>query len=373
MRVDILSLFPEYFSGPFEQSIIKRARSKGLLDIQLTDIRNFSEDRHQRVDDRPFGGGPGMVMMPQPVTKAIRSVKNEKSHVIFLSPQGTPLTAQKCRELADKKHLILLCGHYEGVDQRIIDSEVDEEISIGDYVLTNGCLSAIVLVDAMSRFIPGVLGHEDAAGQDSFEEGLLDCPHYTRPEVFEDVKVPAVLLEGNHDKIKTWRHAAALDLTRQRRPDLWLYWQAKQKDVGQQTKKTKKHGFWQVCEPEKLNTVYLSVKDIQISIKFYRDILGAAIVLEGQHCASFKIGSQTFVLVQGKAQADTTKEHINSLPISFELGTSDTQILQAAVKWVNSKAIGQVVRNEEEQLTAVTIKDPDGYQWILRISQGVNS
>lgn len=372
MRVDILSLFPDYFSGPFDQSIIKRARKNGLLDIRLTDIRSFSEDPHRRVDDRPFGGGPGMVLMPNPVTKAIRDAKSEQAHVVYLSPQGAPLTAAKCRELAQKEHLVLLCGHYEGVDQRVIDSEVDEEISIGDYVLTNGCLSAIVLVDAISRFIPGVLGHDEAASQDSFEEGLLDCPHYTRPEEFEERQVPAVLQEGNHAKIKAWRHSAALELTRQRRPDLWLIWQSKQANEKQQHKKADKSGLWQVCQPENLNAVYLSVKDMQISLKFYRDILGVAIALEGEYRASFKVSSQTFALVQGKTHTD--KGEVNSSsPLSFEFGISDTQILQAAIKWVNSKAIGQVIRNEKEQLTAVALKDPDGYQWILRISQGVHS
>lgn len=220
LRVDILSLFPGYFSGPFDESMIKRARDKGVLDIGLTDIRDFTEGRHRTVDDRPYGGGPGMVMMAEPVVKAVRSVKSEKSHVVHLSPQGRLLDAAKCRELATKEHLVLLCGHYEGIDERALISEVDEEISIGDYVLTNGCLAAIVLVDAVARFVPGVLGHEDAASEDSFEGGLFDCPHYTRPEVFEGQKVPEVLLGGNHKKITEWRREAALEKTRRIRPDL---------------------------------------------------------------------------------------------------------------------------------------------------------
>lgn len=220
MRMDILSLFPDYFKGPFDESIIKRARDAGILDIQLVDIRNFAEDRHRRVDDRPYGGGPGMVMKPEPVTKAIRSVKKPGAKVIYLSPQGTPLTAAKCRELANESHLIFLCGHYEGIDERVIDIEVDEEISIGDYVLTCGCAAAIVCVVGISRFIPGVIGHEDAADQDSFEDGLLDCPHYTRPEVFETHAVPEVLLSGNHQKIALWRREKALEKTRRIRPDM---------------------------------------------------------------------------------------------------------------------------------------------------------
>jgi tRNA (guanine37-N1)-methyltransferase len=220
MRMDILSLFPDYFKGPFDESMIQRARKAGILDIRLVDIRDFTEDRHRRVDDRPYGGGPGMVMMPEPVTRAIRSVKEPGAKVVYLSPQGTPLTAAKCRELANESHLIFLCGHYEGIDERVIDIEVDEEISIGDYVLTSGCAAAIVCVDAISRFVPGVIGHEDAADEDSFEDGLLDCPHYTRPEVFESHAVPEVLLSGNHQKIAMWRREKALEKTHRIRPDM---------------------------------------------------------------------------------------------------------------------------------------------------------
>lgn len=219
MRIDILSLFPEYFRGPFDESILKRAIEKGILDVRQVDIRDFADNKWRRVDDRPYGGGPGMVLMPGPVKQALRSVKTLKSYVVYLSPQGKPLNAVKCRQLASYEHLILLCGHYEGIDERALD-EVDEEISIGDYVLTNGCLAAIVLVDSVSRFVPGVLGHEEAASKDSFEEGLLDCPHYTRPEIFEGKAVPEVLLSGNHQEIAKWRRAQALKKTMQVRPDL---------------------------------------------------------------------------------------------------------------------------------------------------------
>ena len=220
MLIDILSLFPGYFTGPFSESMIKRAVEKGLIDIRLTNIRDFSDDRFHRADERPYGGGPGMVMMPGPVTAAIRHVKTPESRVIYLSPQGKPLNAAKCRQLAEESHLILLCGHYEGIDQRVIDHEVDEEISIGDYVLTNGCLAAIVVVDGMIRFIPGVLGHALAADEDSFEKKILDCPHYTRPEVFEGRVVPDVLLSGNHQEIAKWRREQALKKTKEIRPDL---------------------------------------------------------------------------------------------------------------------------------------------------------
>ncbi|HSX03463.1 MAG TPA: tRNA (guanosine(37)-N1)-methyltransferase TrmD, partial [Rhabdochlamydiaceae bacterium] len=204
MRFDILSLFPEYFQGPFDVSMIKRAKEKKLLDIRLLDIRDFASGKHRKVDDRPFGGGPGMVMKPEPIVNAIRSVKRDESLVVYLTPQGTPLNNRLCEELAKKSHLVLLCGHYEGIDERVIEKEIDIEISIGDYVLTNGCLPAIVLVDAISRFLPGVLGHELAAQEDSFQKGIFDGPHYTRPEEFEGVLVPEVLKGGNHEQIQKW-------------------------------------------------------------------------------------------------------------------------------------------------------------------------
>jgi tRNA (guanine37-N1)-methyltransferase len=220
MEIDILSLFPDYFRGPFDVSMLKRARENGHLELRHTDIREFAENKHGRVDDRPFGGGPGMVLCPGPVARAIRSVKRPTSRVIYLSPQGPLLTAAKSQELATHEHLILLCGHYEGVDERVLQKEIDEEISIGDYVLTNGCIAAIVLIDAMARFIPGVLGHPDAAKEDSFQEGIFDSPHYTRPEIFEGMEVPAVLLGGNHAEIRKWRKNQAKTKTHRVRPDL---------------------------------------------------------------------------------------------------------------------------------------------------------
>lgn len=220
MLVDILSLFPEYFRGPFDVSMLMRAQDKGCIEIRHTDIRDFAENRHQKVDDRPFGGGPGMVMKPDPVVRAIRSVRRSGSHVVCLSPQGVLLSAAKCEELSRKEHLILLCGHYEGIDERAIEIAVDEEISIGDYVLTNGCAAAIVLVDAVSRFIPGVIGHPDAVREDSFQNGIFDAPHYTRPEVFEGLEVPAVLRGGNHAEIQKWRETEAIKKTSRIRPEL---------------------------------------------------------------------------------------------------------------------------------------------------------
>ena len=221
MIIDILSLFPECFRGPFDYSILKRARDKGILEINQIDIRDFAEGKHKKVDERPFGGGPGMVMMPGPLCRAIRHVKKNDSHVVHLSPRGAVLNAKHCQRLALLPHLILVCGHYEGIDQRAIDKEIDEEISIGDYVLTNGCLPASVVVDAVARFIPGVLGHPDAAESDSFQNGLLEPPQYTSPVDFEGLKVPDVLRQGNHALIEKWRKEKAIEVTRSTRPDLF--------------------------------------------------------------------------------------------------------------------------------------------------------
>lgn len=221
-RFDVLSLFPEFFEGPFNVSMLKRARDNKLLEINLVNIRDFAKGKHQQVDDRPYGGGPGMVLMPGPVVEAIRSIKTETSHVVYLTPQGKPLTAKRCATLAQKSHLVLLCGHYEGIDERAIDLEVDEEISIGDYVLTSGAPAAVVLVDSVSRFIPGVIGNEEAVRQDSFENGVFDAPVYTRPPCFEGKEVPPVLCEGNHAEINRWRTEQAKMKTKKVRPELLI-------------------------------------------------------------------------------------------------------------------------------------------------------
>lgn len=220
MDIDILSLFPEYFEGPFKVSMVKRAIEKGLIQVRLTNIRDFGEGKHKKVDDRPYGGGPGMVLMPGPTTEAIRSVKRPGSHVVYLSPQGKKFDAKAAQRLAQHSHLVLVCGHYEGLDERVIEKEVDEEISIGDYVLTNGCLASIVVLDATIRFIPGVLGHEEAAKAETFQRGILEGPSYTRPENFEGLEVPEVLKSGHHADIEKWRNQKGLEKTQRVRPDL---------------------------------------------------------------------------------------------------------------------------------------------------------
>lgn len=227
MEIEILSLFPDYFRGPFDVSMIKSAQERGILQLRLVDIRDFAEGRHRRVDDRPYGGGPGMVMMAEPLSRALSASLRPHSHVVYLSPQGTPLSDAKSRELASHSHLILVSGHYEGVDERFL-GEVDEEISIGDVVLSNGCAAAIVLVDAVMRWLPGALGDEQSVLNDSFGEGLLDHPHYTRPVSWRGEEVPSVLLSGDHGAIATFRRQKAQESTKKRRPDLYLRYLAMQ-------------------------------------------------------------------------------------------------------------------------------------------------
>lgn len=219
MKIDVLTLFPEMFDS-LNHSIVGKALNKNLFDLRLTNIRDFAKNKHKQVDDYPYSGGEGMVMMPQPLYDAIQSVKTEKSHVIYFSPKGQPLKQSRVEELAKEEHLVLLCGHYEGIDERIIDLCVDEQISIGDYVLTGGELPAMVLIDAVSRHIPGVLGNSESALNESFSDGLLEYPLYTRPSEFMGLKVPDVLLSGNHGEIEKWKEQQKKLETEKYRKDL---------------------------------------------------------------------------------------------------------------------------------------------------------
>jgi len=221
LKVDIVTLFPDIFFGPFAESIIARAIEKRKVEINAVDLREFTTDRRKTVDDKPYGGGPGMLMKVEPLFKAVESLKNEDSYVILMTPQGEPFKQKIAEELLIKKHLIIICGHYEGVDERVRDLLVDREISIGDYVLTSGNLPAMVVVDAVTRLIPGVLGTDESSSSESFsDEGLLEYPQYTRPEEFRGLKVPEVLLSGNHGKIASWRYEESVKRTVVRRPDL---------------------------------------------------------------------------------------------------------------------------------------------------------
>jgi len=222
MKFDILTLFPDMFRGPFDESIIRRGQDKGLIQIGLHQIREFAMDRHHTVDDPPYGGGSGMLMKPEPLAACIEAVKkiNEEAPVLLTTPQGRPLNQKMALELSGKPGLIIICGRYEGIDERIREQYVDAEVSIGDFVLSGGELAAMVIVDAVTRLIPGVLGSDESATADSFSDGLLEYPQYTRPAEFNGRTVPAVLLSGNHAEIARWRREQALKRTVQQRPDL---------------------------------------------------------------------------------------------------------------------------------------------------------
>jgi tRNA (guanine37-N1)-methyltransferase len=323
--------------------MIARARKEQLIDLHLIDLRTYGMGNYRQVDDRVYGGGPGMVLMAQPVSQALREAKaqtsGQRQRTLYMSPQGTPLTAAKCRELAQWDHLVVLCGHYEGVDQRVLDNEVDEEISIGDYVLTNGCLPAIVLVDAVSRFIPGVIGHSEAAAQDSFETGLLDCPHYTRPEVYEGVQVPQVLQDGNHADIARWRHQQALKKTHHVRPDLFVRYVANETEIPTDASAV-----------VMLRQITLQVADLQRSRRFYRESMGLKPARFDDAMLRYRLGEVELLLVplqgvENKKQA-----------VVLECETEKWQQMAARVQ---KSGAGRV---EAEK---VWLTDPDGHLWVL--------
>jgi tRNA (guanine37-N1)-methyltransferase len=221
MRIDILTLFPDMFESPLGASIIGRAQSQGLIEIGLTDIRSFATDRHKTVDDTPYGGGPGMVMKAPPVVEAIEAVRSTESRVVLMSPQGRVFNQSTARALSACPHLILVCGHYEGIDDRVRELVIDDELSIGDYVLTGGELPAMVVTDAVARLLPGVLGDDASSADESHSDGLLEYPQYTRPPEFRGLGVPSVLLSGNHGHVALWRRYMSLIRTAQNRPDLF--------------------------------------------------------------------------------------------------------------------------------------------------------
>ena len=236
MKIDILTLFPEMFA-PLKTSMLGRASERGILDIRLTDIRDYTKDKHNRTDDYPFGGGVGMVMMADPVFSALRAVGAERKKIIYMSPKGRVLDQEKIEELARTDEMVVLCGHYEGIDERILEQWDIEEISIGDYILTGGEPAAIVLVDAVARLVPGVLSHNESAVDESIYSGLLEYPQYTKPREYEGLKVPEVLLSGNHRLIYLWRLEQSLRLTKKRRPDLFENFLEKTSELAKDEKK----------------------------------------------------------------------------------------------------------------------------------------
>jgi tRNA (guanine37-N1)-methyltransferase len=220
MKIDIITLFPDMFKGPFDESIIKRAQNKGIVEIKIHNLRNWTEDRHNTVDDRPYGGGTGMVLMVEPFYKALSGLRTKNSRVILMTPQGNPYKQSVAKRLSGLSHIILIAGHYEGYDERIRENLIDEEISMGDFVLTGGEIPVMAIVDSIVRLIPGVLEKDDATVKESFSENLLEYPQYTRPEEFNKWKVPEILLSGDHAKIEKWRKEKSVEKTKARRPDL---------------------------------------------------------------------------------------------------------------------------------------------------------
>jgi len=220
MKIDVLTLFPAMFAGPLDESIIMRARKAGLLELKIHNLRDWTHDRHKTVDDRPFGGGPGMLLKPEPIFEAVESVRRAETKVVLLSPSGRKFDQAIARELAAEKDLLLITGHYEGFDERVREALADDELSIGDYVLTNGALPAMVVIDAVTRLLPGVLGDDASARDESFSHGLLEYPQYTRPAEFRGLRVPDVLVSGNHAEIENWRREQARLRTGKDRPDL---------------------------------------------------------------------------------------------------------------------------------------------------------
>jgi tRNA (guanine37-N1)-methyltransferase len=220
MKIDVLTLFPAMFAGPLDESIVQRARKSGAVELTVRNLRDYTHDRHKTVDDRPFGGGPGMLLKPEPVFEAVEDLAGEQTRVILLSPAGRKFDQAIARELAKVEHVLLVCGSYEGFDERIREGLAHDELSIGDYVLTNGALPAMVVIDAVTRLLPGVLGDDESSRDESFSEALLEYPHYTRPAEFRGMKVPEVLLSGNHAEIAKWRAEQARQRTKERRPDL---------------------------------------------------------------------------------------------------------------------------------------------------------
>ncbi len=235
MKIDVLTLFPDIFSGPLTESIIKRAREAALVGINIEDLRRYTGDKHHTADDKPYGGGSGMVMKAEPVFMAVDQLRRPGTRIILMSPQGARFSQPMARQLSGEEHLIFICGHYEGIDERVRTGLQTMDISIGDYILTNGSLAAAVVIDAIVRLIPGVLGNPESVSWESFQNGLLEYPQYTRPAEFRGMKVPKVLLSGDHKKIEQWREEQARRLTRRHRPDMYAGRNTNNETVGKDT------------------------------------------------------------------------------------------------------------------------------------------
>lgn len=348
MEIDILSLFPEYFDGLLDYSIIGKAIKNDVVQVRSRNIRDFGLGKWKQVDDATYHSS-GMLLMAEPVVRAIRSLRREGSRVVYLSPQGALLTAKKSRELAASSHLILLCGHYEGIDERAIESEVDEEISIGDYILTNGGIAAVVVIDALSRFVPGVLGNQESVDGDSLENGLLKGPQYTRPRVFENKSVPEILLQGNHQAISRWRKQVSLERTRERRPDLYLHYFCGSKESA--TEETPE-STWESGEAKV--GIVLEVEDAARAWKFYSRLFRLHASESDQLCI---LGHRSFVL----RLQEVGLENKNITTLTLRLHSEDA-LRRFLRRWT---MLGGSCVQEKNRGMVWSVRDLDHHMWIV--------
>ncbi|AEB41947.1 tRNA (guanosine(37)-N1)-methyltransferase TrmD [Chlamydia pecorum] len=355
MEIDVLSLFPEYFDSPLQTSILGKAIEKELLVIRNRNLRDFGVGKWKQVDDESFGES-GMLLMAQPVVQAIRSVKRKCSRVIYLSPQGALLTAEKSRELAKESHLVLLCGHYEGIDERAIESEVHEEISIGDYVLTNGGLAALVLIDSLCRFIPGVLGNQESAESDSLEKSLLKGPQYTRPRVFEGKKVPEVLLGGNHKEISLWRKRVSLERTRQRRLDLYMrsFYTRSRVPEEREEKYSEREGLERVF-------IVLEVEKLKRAKTFYSKVFGLKFSDGDSMCLSDFRGTFLWLREVGEQVIP-----LKTFALQF---VNESVFIRILEKW---ELLGGIIEKQvHASASIVRAQDMDGHTWELSLRKSI--
>lgn len=340
LTIDLISLFPSYFESPLNETILKQAQKKGFLSITAHDLRSYSKDKHKKADDRPFGGGPGMVMQPEPIWDALKAIGGEDGYVVYLSPQGEQLTPVLAKELAEQKHLVLLSGHYEGMDERV-KPKIHREVSIGDYVLTNGCLASLVLLDAVIRFIPGVLGDFRSVEEDSFENGLLDYPHFTRPTHFKGEKVPPVLRGGNHEAIALWRQKEAFKRTFERRPDLFL--QFFEKEEGKKREDCGKIGL------------FFFASDLKKVARFYTKIMGFSLIDSDE--SSIALKKEEIEVSFFRSEPFSSREMLQQLNVKQE----EFKRILSNLK----KQSGKSLLYEGEQ--ACGLVDPAGNLWMVKV------
>lgn len=355
MKITICSLFPDYFTSPLAHSILKRAQNSGKLVIEFLNYRSFATSSDGRVDDRPYGGGPGMVLQPQIVASTLRSIDTAfNPHFIHLSPSGKTLNAQKARQLSKQSHLVLICGHYEGIDQRAIDIFADEEISIGDFVLTSGCPAALLLLDAVARYLPGVLGHPQSTEHESHEEGLLEAPQFTRPAIFEEKEVPAILRSGDHTKIEAWKKEQSLIKTRTSRPDLLDHVSAiKESELSEKDSELSLFAAWEVQNVEKIRHWFVQIWPFSC---YWRN---EAIII--------KMGSCHFKFAPEKDEKFVTESNLKSLKLNLS-GSLSQLVWERAQQnrceiSKDDSGIGKCTYKNYDLMGQVRAVDPEGCEW----------